>query len=162
MQETMEEVTALYTATFGAPPESIDKVPQSGSDRVYYRVAGPVMCIATTSKNIKESQTFLQFSKHFQQRGCPVPAIYAVNEEETIYLQEDFGDISLLNELEQHGYTEHVYGLFQQSLQQLAQRLQLLFGESCRLQLSCTAGHFHSEFCLPLEALDVHTQHTHR
>jgi aminoglycoside/choline kinase family phosphotransferase len=43
-----------------------------------------------------------------------------VNEEETIYLQEDFGDISLLNELEQHGYNEHVYSLFKQSLQQLA------------------------------------------
>ncbi|HLP36128.1 RapZ C-terminal domain-containing protein [Lacibacter sp.] len=120
MQETMEQVAALYTATFGAPPESIDKVPQSGSDRVYYRVKGTVVCIATTSKNIKENQTFLQFSKHFQQRGCPVPAIYAVNEEETIYLQEDFGDISLLNELEQHGYNEHVYSLFKQSLQQLA------------------------------------------
>lgn len=120
MQETMEQVAALYTATFGAPPESIDKVPQSGSDRVYYRVKGTVVCIATTSKNIKENQTFLQFSKHFQQRGCPVPAIYAVNEEETIYLQEDFGDISLLNELEQNGYNEHVYRLFQQSLQQLA------------------------------------------
>ena len=120
MQETMEQVAALYTATFGAPPVSIDKVPQCGSDRVYYRVAGPVVCIATTSRNIKETQTFLQFSKHFQQRGCPVPAIYAVNEEETIYLQEDFGDISLLNELEQHGYNDHVYSLFQQSLQQLA------------------------------------------
>lgn len=120
MQETMEQVAALYTATFGASPKSIDKVPQSGSDRVYYRVTGPVVCIATTSKNIKESQTFLQFSKHFQQRGCPVPSIYAVNEEETIYLQEDFGDVSLLNELEQHGYNDHVYALFQQSLLQLA------------------------------------------
>lgn len=47
-------------------------------------------------------------------------------------------------------------------LQQLAQRLQLLFGASCRLQLNDAAGHFYSEFCLPLEALDVHTQHPHR
>ena len=36
------------------------------------------------------------------------------------YRQEDFGDVSLLNELEQHGYNEHVYGLFKQSLQKLA------------------------------------------
>lgn len=58
--------------------------------------------------------------------------------------------------------TEYTTADWPPGLQQLAQRLQLLFGESCRLQLSCTAGHFHSEFCLPLEALDVHTQHTHR
>ena len=101
-------------------PASIEKIPQSGSDRIYFRVTGKQTCIATASKNIKETQTFLKFSKHFKQANCPVPTIYAVSADETIYLQEDFGDTSLLYELEQHGYNEYVYGLFQQSLKQLA------------------------------------------
>jgi aminoglycoside/choline kinase family phosphotransferase len=120
MLQSIEQISSLYQETFGAAPLSIEKVPQSGSDRVYYRVTGQPTCIATASKNIKENQTFLKFSNHFKASGCPVPAIYKVSADETIYLQEDFGDVSLLNELEQHGYNEHVYGLFQQSLQKLA------------------------------------------
>ncbi len=121
MLQSIEQISSLYQETFGAAPLSIEKVPQSGSDRVYYRVTGQPTCIATASKNIKENQTFLKFSTHFKKSGCPVPTIYKVSADETIYLQEDFGDVSLLNELEQHGYNEHVYGLFQQSLQKLAQ-----------------------------------------
>lgn len=120
MLQSIEQISSLYRETFGAAPLSIEKVPQSGSDRVYYRVTGQPTCIATVSTNIQENQTFLKFSAHFQKSGCPVPAVYNVSSDETIYLQEDFGDISLLNELEQHGYNEHVYGLFQQSLQKLA------------------------------------------
>ncbi|MBP6688342.1 MAG: phosphotransferase, partial [Lacibacter sp.] len=120
MQQTMEQIASLYTATFGTAPVAIEKIPQSGSDRVYYRVTGEPTCIATSSRNIKENQTFLKFSRHFLKAECPVPGIYAVSADEMIYLQEDFGDKSLLDELEQHGYNEHVYGLFQQSLQQLA------------------------------------------
>ncbi len=121
MQYIIDQITSLYISRFQATPASIEKVPQSGSDRVYYRVTGAVTCIATWNKNIKENQTFLKFSGHFKLHGCPVPTIFSVSDDESIYLQEDFGDISLLNELEQHGYNEHVYGLFQQSLQQLAQ-----------------------------------------
>ena len=46
-----------------------------------------------------------------------MPEIFSVNDDHTIYIQEDFGDISLLNKLEEHGYSDYVYGLFQQSLQ---------------------------------------------
>lgn len=120
MQQIIDEISKLYQQEYHTLPQSIEKIPQSGSDRVYYRVSGTTTCIATVSKNIRENQTFLQFSRHFKERNCPVPAIICVSKDEQIYLQEDFGDISLLNELEQHGYTDHVYGLFQQSLQQLA------------------------------------------
>ena len=43
-----------------------------------------------------------------------------MNKEGTIYIQEDFGDISLLNHLETEGPNDHVYGLFRQSLKELA------------------------------------------
>ncbi len=120
MQPVNDQIIELYTACFGSKPTSISKIPQSGSDRVYYRVEGSKTCIATWNKNIRENETFLRFTEHFRNAGCPVPVIYAVNVNSTIYLQQDLGDVSLLNELEQHGYNDHVYGLFQQSLQQLA------------------------------------------
>lgn len=120
MQYIIEQINSLYISRFNVHPERIEKIPQSGSDRVYYRVTGPVTCIATASKNIRENQTFLKFSQHFKSHDCPVPEIYAVNEEETIYLQEDFGDVSLLNELEKNGYHHRAYTLFQQALQKLA------------------------------------------
>lgn len=120
MQTIIEQLSALYSSRFNASPEQVEKIPQSGSDRVYYRVTGPVTCIATASKNIRENQTFLKFSQHFKSHDCPVPEIFIVNDDETIYLQEDFGDISLLNELEKNGYEQHAYNLFQLALQKLA------------------------------------------
>jgi aminoglycoside/choline kinase family phosphotransferase len=71
--------------------------------------------------NIKENNTFIHFSKHFQQKKLPVPEIFCVNEEQTIYIQQDLGTHSLLNKLEEHGHNEYVYGLFEKSLHNLVQ-----------------------------------------
>jgi len=46
--------------------------------------------------------------------------VLAVSDDHTVYLQEDFGDVSLLQVLESEGYTDHVYQLFQKSLKALA------------------------------------------
>ena len=120
MQQVTDSIRELYLHHFKTEPASVEKIPQSGSDRVYYRVLGEQNCIATWNKNIKENQTFLQFSKHFKHSNCPVPFIYAVSKDKSIYLQQDLGDSSLLNELEAKGYNEEVYRLYEQSLKQLA------------------------------------------
>lgn len=117
---SLQQIQALYRQHTGSDALAIEKLPQSGSDRVYYRVTGPLVCIATTNNNVRENQTFLRFCRHFAAAGCPVPAILAVSADERLYLQEDLGDTSLLNELEQGGYSTHVYDLFKKSLQQLA------------------------------------------
>ena len=54
-----------------------------------------------------------------------VPEVLAVSEDKTIYLQNDLGDVSLLNVLEEKGYGEEAYNLFRESLHQLA-RVQVL------------------------------------
>lgn len=141
MQPVNEQISQLYKTKFGSEPVSISKIPQSGSDRVYYRVVGVQTCIATSNKNIKENQTFLRFSTHFKKSNCPVPEIFAVSADESIYLQEDFGDVSLLNELEKHGHNDHVYGLFQQSLQQLA-HLQIKGHENFNYEWCITSQEF--------------------
>lgn len=121
-QQIIQDISDLYAAFRQIPPASVDKLPQSGSDRVYFRVRGHdgSTCIATWNHHVRENNTFISFSRHFRSRGCPVPEILAVNQNQTIYLQEDLGDVSLLNCLEKEGYSENVYGLFRKSLLALA------------------------------------------
>ena len=120
MQEIIENIRTLFSAYSKEPIIDIAKIPQSGSIRIYFRIlTGKASFIATHGINVKENQAFIYFSRQFKKNKCPVPEIYAVSEDETIYIQEDFGDISLLNKLEEHGPNEYVYALFQQSLKAL-------------------------------------------
>ena len=121
MDHINKDISDLFASYNGSPILSIQKIPQSGSIRVYYRIrTAEKSFIATCGNNIKENLSFIRFSRHFKSKLCPVPEIFAVNTEGTIYIQEDFGDISLLNHLEKEGPTDHVYGLFRQSLKELA------------------------------------------
>lgn len=130
MQTVSDVIRQLYEKWKGEQPASVDLLPQSGSDRRYFRIheqdGGSV--IATVGANTRENETFIYFSNHFQQKQLPTPHIYAVNEELTIYLQEDFGNVSLLNKLEALGLCDEVYNLFKKSLQELA-RLQVTADE---------------------------------
>ena len=121
MDHIIEDIRKLFASYSSEPILSVNKIPQSGSIRVYYRIqTASKSFIATYGINIRENLSFVRFSRHFKLKNCPVPDIYAVNTEGTIYIQEDFGDISLLNRLEQEGYTDEVFSLFKQSLRQLA------------------------------------------
>ena len=105
---------------------SFEKIPQSGSDRLYFRIhANNETFIATYNLNRKENQTFIRFSKHFKSMGLPVPEVLCVNEDCTIYIQEDLGAESLLNQLEKYGHNKYVFELFKKSLKALA-NLQIL------------------------------------
>src|SRR5215212_2745025 len=130
MQTVSDVIMQLYEKWKGKPAASVDLLPQSGSDRRYFRLyesdGGSV--IATIGANTRENEVFIYFSNHFQQKKLPTPRIFAVNDETTVYLQEDFGDVSLLNKLESLGLCQEVYGLFKQSLQELA-RLQITADE---------------------------------
>lgn len=103
-----------------------EKLPKSGGDRVYFRVITPGKSyIATYNDNVRENETFFYFTNQFRSINAPVPEIYKIHPEKKMYLQEDLGTVSLLNELEQHGENEYVFTLFQKSLNALA-HLQIL------------------------------------
>ena len=121
MQPIIEAIKKLFASYSQAPIISVTKIPQSGSIRIYFRIITENKSfIATYGDNVKENQAFIYFSKEFKKKNCPVPEIYAINEEQTIYIQEDFGDISLLNKLEELGFVDEVYQLFQKSIVALA------------------------------------------
>lgn len=142
MDPMIEAITALYLDYAGAPFDQVTKLEQSGSDRTYFRIShNGATCIATYSLNVKENNTFLQFSKHFNELSLPVPEVYKVNTECTAYLQQDLGTSSLLNHLEQHGHTEQVFGLFCSSLEQLA-RMQITGHQGFNYNWCITAKEF--------------------
>ncbi len=121
MQNVTEDIKQLFSSYSSEPITRIEKIPQSGSNRIYFRIiTNDHSFIATYGNNVQENTTFIKFSKHFCASHCPVPKIFAVKDDYTIYIQEDFGDTSLLNKLEKHGYNYYVYSLFQQSLRALA------------------------------------------
>lgn len=121
MQSVMNDIKRFFESENKTTVESIEKLPQSGGDRIYFRIlSNKNSFIATYNKNIQENKTFLSFSRHFKKALSPVPEIYFINAEHNIYIQEDFGDESLLTRLEHQGHTDYVYSLFKQSLKKLA------------------------------------------
>ncbi|MCH5596504.1 hypothetical protein [Niabella ginsengisoli] len=126
MQEKIEAIENLYKSWSGSEPTSIDVLQQAGSERRYFRIwdNNGTSVIGTYGANVPENNSFLYFSEHFAAKNLPTANIYAVSEDRQYYLQEDFGDVSLINRLENEGYTPEVYNLYKQSLEQLA-RLQV-------------------------------------
>jgi aminoglycoside/choline kinase family phosphotransferase len=121
MQQALAAVTALANKQFPNGVQWIDALPQSGSDRLYFRIHSTTgSMIGTFNLNVAENETFAYFAQHFAAKGLPVPAITAISEAGTGYLQTDFGDISLLNVLEKEGFTAPVKQLFKDSLAALA------------------------------------------
>src|SRR5688500_2620851 len=143
MQSVIPEIKSLFSSFSRQPISSVEKLPQSGSDRTYFRIftEDENSYIATYNPHRKETRTFIAFSRHFKTTGSPVPAIYMCNIEETIYIQEDFGNISLLNKLEQYGYTDCSYNLFKKSLKELAY-MQIVGGKNLDYELCLTAKEF--------------------
>jgi len=122
MQQLIQAIQELYKQWRGKEAASIDVLPQSGSERRYFRLheEGGSTIIGTYGANIKENETFFYFSENFYDKNLPVANILAVSDDRMFYLQEDFGDISLIDRLEAEGYTEDIYFLFRKSLEALA------------------------------------------
>lgn len=142
MEAVIEIIEQLCKTQLAIHADRVEKIPQSGSDRVYFRIyAGNKTYIATHNINTKETQAFIYFSQHFKKVGLPVPEIYGVNDSNTIYIQEDLGTDSLLNQLEELGHGDQVYQLFQKSLVQLA-RMQVLGNKEFNYEQCLTAKEF--------------------
>jgi aminoglycoside/choline kinase family phosphotransferase len=141
MDKIIAAVSALFQSYSSGSAERIEKLPQSGSDRIYFRVyAAGKSFIATHNLNIKENKTFIHFTNHFIAAGLPMPHILMVNNDTTIYLQDDLGTESLLDKLEQHGFTDYTYSLFEESLAKLA-RVQVIGDKGLNYDEWCLTAH---------------------
>ena len=143
MLDMINTVSQLYKSWAGKEPSQVDVLPQSGSDRRYFRLYSEEgkSFIGTHGLNVPENEAFIYFAGHFLRKHLHVPEIFAVSYDKTVYLQQDFGNVSLLNILESKGLTQEVYDLFKESLHQLA-RLQVLGDEGLNYKKCLTNEEF--------------------
>jgi aminoglycoside/choline kinase family phosphotransferase len=100
----------------------------SGSDRRYYRLsAGKISAIGTFNQNIAENNSFYYFTDLFRKHEINVPEIYKTGKDRRYYLQQDLGNTTLFDELNQKGLTDEVKEYYKMSLEQLA-KLQWIAG----------------------------------
>jgi aminoglycoside/choline kinase family phosphotransferase len=92
----IEIVSAGYSELFGEKKFDIVALPQSGSDRKYFRIScSGKSVIGAHNANPEENEAFIGFSKHFLSIGLPVPEIFAFQPENNIYFLQDLGDTNL-------------------------------------------------------------------
>ena len=121
---------------------------QQGSNRVYTRVtdeAGKTV-IRVEGTNRDENRAFIYMSRHFAERGLPVPRVLSVSEDEMSYTQEDLGDTLLFDAI-RHGretgcFLPEERDLLERALRALA-----------HIQVE-GAQDFDWSVCFPVEAMD--------
>lgn len=124
MKATEKNCIELFESRAGEKAVKIYALPQSGSNRTYYRVCGKThSAICTHNTDRKENIAFLSFSRHFRSQGLPVPEIYAQNLDKNIYLQQDLGDttlFALINKKRQgHQFTPELVEMYKKVIKQM-------------------------------------------
>jgi aminoglycoside/choline kinase family phosphotransferase len=95
-------VSSGYKELFGESEIRISALPQSGSDRKYFRIlTGGRSVIGAYNPNPEENEAFIGFTKHFISKELPVPEIFGYLPEKFIYFLKDLGDINLFTWLQQ-------------------------------------------------------------
>lgn len=142
MEQIAENIRTFFQTFTSDEITDFETLPKSGGDRIYFRItAGTKSYIATFNENIKENIAFLNFTSQLKKANAPLPEIYKVDAEKKMYLQEDFGNTSLLNELEENGLSGRVYDLFKKSLKALS-LLQIKGGEKIDYNFCITSKEF--------------------
>jgi aminoglycoside/choline kinase family phosphotransferase len=98
-----EKVVELFRSYFGTDPETVLEMAGDGSSRSYHRLRGPDgrTAIAGIGPDREENRAFLSFSASLRGAGLPVPEIYAADEEAGVWLEEDLGDTTLFDAIEE-------------------------------------------------------------
>lgn len=87
---------ALYKKTFGREPEVFEPLKADGSARRLFRLKdGARTVIGAFGPDKLENRAFLEFSRRFRAEKLPVPEIYADDQPQGVYLEEDLGSTTL-------------------------------------------------------------------
>ena len=145
MQQKTEKVIALLKAYLGTLPLRTEMLPASGSQRQYYRLyTSEGSFIGVYHTDMLENRLFIDFSRHFRAKGLPVPEVFAVSDDGLVYLQEDLGEVMLLDFVGQHWkgnmLDETALSLYKKVLLELL-RFQFLGGEGLDY------SHFQYDMC---------------
>ncbi len=137
----------LFNEYSGNEAESMTMLPASGSYREYIRIeVNHFSAIGVYNPDLKENEAFIGFSKHFKDKGLPVPEIYKTQLEDNVYLIEDLGHITLFDFLQknkiQEGVSEELELIYKKTL-----------GKLIDFQLEGSKG-LNFDLCYPRKAFD--------
>ena len=133
----------LFKQYFKEDCTAIVQLPQAGSDRIYFRLKSEKnSAVGTYGKDTKENETFINHTKHFNQKNIAVPQVYIANDTYEYYLQQDLGDVSLYSIIKANGITDEVKNYLKEVLKQLA-----------FLQIKGAEG-FDFSTCYPIQEFD--------
>lgn len=108
----MESIIKLYTEYSGQQPSLCERIAGGGSNREYFRIteASGHTLIGSIGTSNEENNTFIYLSRHFTEKGLPVPRILAVSEDGMAYLQSDLGNATLYDALKSGRENTEGYG----------------------------------------------------
>jgi aminoglycoside/choline kinase family phosphotransferase len=92
IKHTTNVLTTLFELAFNFKPETVEQLPLSGSDRIYFRMKnGDRSAIGAFNSDIKENEAFFSFTKTFIEIGIKVPTLFAIAPDRQHYLISDLG-----------------------------------------------------------------------
>jgi len=108
--------------------QSLELLSGGGSSRKYFRfLSQGNSFIVTLNNNIEENQAFIYFANHFSKILPNIPQIIHVSNDETMYIQNDLGNISMIDCVLND--KEKAKPIYKKAIQQLA-KLQILGDEN--------------------------------
>ncbi|MCX7834589.1 MAG: phosphotransferase [bacterium] len=98
----IQTLAQLFRNYFQYLPTSVVQLKGDASARTLYRMQHRNQSvIGVYGPDVYENRAFIGFTKSFLQCGFPVPQIYTVSKNELYYLEEDLGDVTLYNLVQQ-------------------------------------------------------------
>ncbi|MBN2632634.1 MAG: phosphotransferase [Bacteroidales bacterium] len=120
-----ERIIQGYRHFFGDEKIGLIRMPQSGSDRKYFRITTPEGTMIGAWNPVKEeNDAFTGFTGHFLSKGFNVPEIYGYLPSDNIYFLRDLGNVSLYKWLNANNkdliFSDQAKELYRKSLEHLA------------------------------------------
>jgi len=99
---------------------SLEKLTGDASTRKYYRVftdtSSFVVCLDNPSKDKTTKNSFVEMQSFLSKRGIRVPEIYDMELERGYILEEDLGDVTLLQALSEVGSVQEEYEYYKEAI----------------------------------------------
>jgi aminoglycoside/choline kinase family phosphotransferase len=98
-----ERINELFRSRFGTDPETVLEMAGDGSSRRYHRIRGAdgTTAIGCSGPDREENRAFLSYSASLRSVGLPVPEIYVADEDAGVWIEEDLGDMTLFDAIEE-------------------------------------------------------------
>lgn len=122
--QSINHFEKLFKKWSGEKIISISPLPESGSSRKYFKItSNNKSAIGVYNTDKRENRALIYLTKHFLKHKLNVPKIYSQNLENSVYLIEDLGDVTLFSLIEQNRngnlFNGEVIELYKNILEQL-------------------------------------------